>query len=425
MRFCVAFLICNVSLVWAASFHELDNTSLIDSPYLRHLALAIGCEGAMTARELVHNSDVIYITAPDPTQLLQNMQRKNQTKSSGQKKSLRLLSYNVALLDANAFGIFNVIKTPLLEERRQVLPESIFTQDADIVFLQEAWIESTTHFLSTAQKYGYKHFIGERQKYDDGLMILVKDSLIDHAEPVEVERKPYETQYYLETYSGAGKLRALLRVSLDVATLGRIHLYNTHLLSFRLNWQNRMLQARELGRHIAYTTTEHDLVFVGGDINAGPYYRDDEWAGVVSSRAGDWWRNAAAYPLLLHYGQLDDLMIMGLDAKDADVEVRLGKSVPNQAIDLTKPIGAYAEWCKQISHVIFTATDCNSLHLRQYPGFEQPARQDHLFVRDPEHRVRVKSRSLVLTERFWLTPDIETELSDHYGVLANISVELP
>jgi len=415
----VALLSCGA---YATAFEDLDRACVQQSPYLQHLGVALNADQCLEARDLV-NSKLDFRTAPDPTALLKQMQKLNSNTLSKPVKSLRLMSYNVALLEAKALGLATVMSSPYLNERRERLPEAIFATQADVIFLQEVWVGSVRFFEDEAEKHGYTSFSTNKKNYDDGLMLLVRNDFMNDSKTLSVRAIRYETQSYIETYGTLSVARGMIKVSLEHEKLGRLHLYNTHLLSFRGNWLDRINQTRELGKNIVESTPEDDLVFVGGDMNAGPYYRDDHWVGYLGYQAQDWWRNAVAYPALLHYGRLNDLMVMGLSEEDADLDVRYGNAVFNKLNKAKDSPGSMADWCKAIPpHRVFTATDCNSLHTAQYPEYEQPARQDHLFVHDTLGRIKVRDRKILFTEQIRISDAITTELSDHYGVMVDVDI---
>jgi hypothetical protein len=120
----------------------------------------------------------------------------------------------------------------------------------------------------------------------------------------------------------------------------------------------------------------------------------------------------------MHYGGLDDMHNLAAPALD----VVRGSSLPGglgRHPDV--PLGR-AGWCESCPQDTFTATDCNSLYFRQYGGTEFPARIDHLLLRDPGRRVRVRDSEIVFTEPRDFGSAGRFELSDHYGVSVDIDV---
>jgi hypothetical protein len=125
--------------------------------------------------------------------------------------------------------------------------------------------------------------------------------------------------------------------------------------------------------------------------------------------------------LLLAYGDLVDLAIMGRPTRDALADVVLGNTVVNDPATATTTPGVDPNWCANTPHTTFTATDCNSLYFAQYAGTEFPARLDHLFARDPDERIVVTASRLDFTGKVRFG-DTEVEPSDHYAVVVELLV---
>ena len=82
--------------------------------------------------------------------------------------------------------------------------------------------------------------------------------------------------------------------------------------------------------------------------------------------------------------------------------------------------------CASHAPPTFTATDCNSLYMKQYAGTEPPARLDHLLAHDPGGRIHALSTSVVLTEPEAVdVGGCKVELSDHYGLLVDVYAAPP
>src|SRR5690606_29976957 len=80
-------------------------------------------------------------------------------------------------------------------------------------------------------------------------------------------------------------------------------------------WQERDVQARALGGR-ARSHDEDDIVIVGGDLNAGPYYPEDSFGSDGEATLTGWWHNSMMYPLMLHYGGLVDTHSLIAPARD-------------------------------------------------------------------------------------------------------------
>jgi hypothetical protein len=330
------------------------------------------------------------------------------------------LSYNVALLDVALFGVFEGFRrTPTLEQRRRVLPGLVTARDADIVMLQEVWRDQDVEgFARAGLAVGYQAFVHDRSDYNDGLLILLHNRILNGR--VDVDATPYATQDNTEYFPGPGIKRGFMSVRFTHPQLGVMHVFNTHMQAFPDQWKNRLQQARQMGIAIRDGAGEN-LAIVGGDMNAGPYYRDAVWKLPEDKQQDSWHQNALSYPALLTYGALDDLLIMGRAGDDALFDVSLGDTIVNDPSEALTTPGASATFCTDTPPVIFSATDCNELYFQQYAATEYPARLDHLLVHDPKGQVKVTKSGLTFTEKkkFY---DVTIEPSDHYGVFANLVI---
>lgn len=412
----------------------VDNQLLSANPNLQHLAVAIdGNDRTLT--ELFQQGDkVVFKQAPDPTELLVRQNTIDDARAET-GTPLKVLTYNLALLDVKIFGFIGYARSPLLDERVDELPDLVFSDDADVIFLQELWRpEDVTLFRNAAAQKGYSFFIGPRESYNDGVATLIRDSVKDPAGAVAVDAFPYEAQVSSEYFPGPSIMRGALLVTFVHKDLGPIVAANSHMQAFPENWGKRSSQARQLGMELTKavaTLPAGSLAIVGGDFNSGPYYFDDKWAlpkdGKVQTQ---WWNNAMSYAMLLAYGDLVDLAVMGRPAADAASDVVLGNTVLNDPSKALTVPNVDPNWCRDTPRTTFTATDCNSLYFQQYAGTEYPARLDHLMAHDPQGRVKVVSSSIVHTDaQSFNTPSgsaastVTTEPSDHFGVSVVLNVQ--
>ena len=395
--------------------HPVDDRQLSESQRLVHLQTAF--EGDMTIGDMLRDIDGLRVkSAPRPDTLLRTTAEKDDDRPAAGGIPLRILVQNVALLDAQIFGFIDYAQTPFLAERRRELPGLYIDAGYDILLLQEVWVqEDLERFSQTAQDSGYAAFAGSRDEYNDGLLTLIKNDLMNTDVEADFDGVPYQMQDGTEHFPGPGIKRGYHLVRFEHATLGQISVFNTHMQPYASNWKHRMMQARQLGIAIDSHVNDNELVFVGGDLNSGPYYAADVWTHPDGRDEIGWWKNAIAYPLLLEYAELDDLAVMGRSADNATSDIVLGDAIPNlpeQALET--PLGDSA-FCEEVPHDTFSATDCNTLYFAQYAGTEPPARLDHLHARDPQGRIRVVGSTLAFTEMMDFS-GVRTEASDHYGV---------
>lgn len=384
--------------------------------------------GDVTLQTLLEQGDAtVFQAAPTPSPLLEATAQLDDERTRAGKVPVSVLSYNVALLDAELLGFIDYKATPDLEERRRVLPELIFDDDGpDVVCLQEVWREEDVDtFLTKGRALGYRGFTQDRREYNDGVMIFLKDEAIAGGTvPALASHAAYTSQDGLEYFPGPGIKRGYLEVEAVHAEAGPLRVFCTHMQAFPETWHGRMRQARELGiaaRTHADPDAAAELVIVAGDLNAGPYYKDETWEIPEGEPQTEWFHNALSYPLLLAYGGLVDAAIMGRPLDLATSDVTLGDTVVNDAKKSTEVPGVDPDWCAQTPVVTFTATDCNSLYFQQYAGTEYPARLDHVHVRDRPDLVVTRSE-LVFTKKMDFA-GVQVEPSDHYGVLVELLVD--
>ncbi len=392
-----------------------DQAALAESPILAHLSEA-GAAGDVSA--LLRSDSEIFTSAPDPSTLFSTQYAEHQALPAlAESTQLRVLTFNTALLSRTYLG--NLVEMPELEARRARMGEVLFSTGYDVLLLQEVWEWADLLALQVqGAANGYVVYGGTASLHSEhGLAIAVREDVIDWTSPQDQTEQQFSAQRKLEYWPGPDVRRGWLTWSFTLAgTSRRIHLYDLHATSFVSFWLQRELQARQVGMEVASRPAE-DVVILGGDLNSGPYYSTDTWTDGVGEVVPEWWRNAAAYALWLHYGELYD----ALNAVRIPEDVTLGKTVPtDHAGFLTEPYGR-AGWCDEVAGTVFSATDCNTIYFQSYAGTEFPARLDHIFIRDPSSVVRVQSAGLTLNEPMTFSTGT-FELSDHFGVEATLEI---
>lgn len=396
-----------------------DQVMLIDSPTLQHLAQALADGDTLRVSDLFFAERLRFTAAADPTPLLELQASEHAALPPlAAPETLRVLSYNTGLL--NRWYPFTHVGVPRYRERRAEQPGKLLADGWDVLMLQEAWeLVDVDRFAAEAKAQGYAIYAGSEKKHTQhGLVILVREALIGEEEQ-EFGEAQFEAQREIELFPGPNIKRGLLRWSFTHAPTGRrIHLYDTHFTAFPELWQERDVQARALGGR-ARSHADEDVVIVGGDLNAGPYYPEDRFGSDGEATLSGWWHNAMMYPLLLHYGGLYDSASALQPAQDVTRMHEL--LLPfDRAAYLAEPL---AGRCAQIAADTFTGTDCNSLYFQQYGATEYPARLDYVFVRDVERHVRVVATGLEYTTPLSFGDAGTFELSDHYGRSATLQIE--
>ena len=392
-----------------------DTTPLTRAPALAHISTALLGGEDLAVMDLLRR-ELVFCSPPDPTQWLRAMHADNPP-APARGVPLRVLTWNIALLDVRV-GPYPYKSSPYLPKRRDAVFERVLGAGADIVLLQELWHSADISRLSDRVGQSAYRLFCPRRRWVDGLAVLIREALL--AGPVDVELQPYASQDRLEAMDLPGKeqfLRSFMRVGFVHAELGPISIFDTHMQAYPKAWARRLQQARALGLAVARRPA-HELVLVGGDLNAGPFYGRQTWCKPDGTRDQSWWHDALSLPALHHYGGLRDLAIQGRASQDVDLEVRLGRLLDNDpGRAVSEPPQATPEHLRA-----FTATDANRLYHAQYAGTEQPARLDHLLGRDHDHRIHVRSSRHRFTERDVDVGDTWVEPSDHYGVEVDLLV---
>ncbi|MCX4243718.1 endonuclease/exonuclease/phosphatase family protein [Paraliomyxa miuraensis] len=395
--------------------HELDGTRLSESEVLEHLAVALPDGEALTVEDLFREAPG-YVRAPDPSALLARMRDEHAALPPlATAEPLRVLSFNVGLLDR--WYPFAVLQVPHVDERRVRVPAELLGDGWDVLLLQEVWDErDVAVFADEAARAGYLVHAGSSEHHEEhGLLMLVRESLVDPSGPDDRGEETFELQRGVEDFPGPGIDRGFLTWRFRHAPTGVvIDVFDTHTTAFPdLAWV-REGQVRQLGLR-AQEVPDDEVVVLAGDVNAGPYYPLDRFGEVDGVPTEGWWRNAQAYAFLLHYlggagagtGAWDAHAAAG-EAEDVAILDRLPAFGPSFH---DEPLGD-ATLCDELAGV-FTGSDCNSLYFEQYAATEYPARLDHVLVRDALQRVRVQDSAIVYTEPLSGTT---FEASDHYGV---------
>ncbi len=396
-----------------------DQVKLVDSPALAHLAAALEGGDALTVADLFHADRLRFKQAPDPTALLAAQAAAHAALPPlADAEPLKVLSYNVGLL--SRWYPFTHVGVPHYRERRERTAKQLLGDGWDVLLLEEAWeLVDVDRFAAEAKERGYAIYSGTPKKHEQhGLIILVREALIGDAAQ-EFGETQFDAQREIEYFPGPGVKRGYLQWSFTHAPTGRrIHLYGTHFTSFPELFQERDVQARDLGGRAA-KHPDDDIVIVGGDLNAGPYYPDNSFGVDGDEPVLDWWKNTMMYPLMIHYGGLLDTHSALAPAKDVERMQQLLLPFDGAAY-LADPL---AGRCAAIPVDTFTATDCNAIYFEQYGGTEYPARLDYIFLRDEAHHVRVSASELVYAAPLDFGAAGTIELSDHFGMSATLQIE--
>lgn len=140
--------------------------------------------------------------------------------------TLKLLTFNVGLLQMHAFGVIPIFSNPsYVSERKPHIPEKLRSVDADIISIQECYENKDAQFLirSLADLYPYHarhNSTGFRPwKFHNGLLFLSKYPI---------------TNSYIEKLHKAASLemwmanKSNLVMTVSIPSVGQITLVNSH-----------------------------------------------------------------------------------------------------------------------------------------------------------------------------------------------------
>jgi hypothetical protein len=393
-----------------------DRAAMDRVPVLQHLAASLPEASEKTLEAVLDKNGPLFVTAPDPTPHFKREAAADRGPTSG--TPLRVLTYNVALLDRGYLLGLQRVRMPNVPARRADLPKYLFKDGWDVLLLQEVWDWSdVVRLAEAAEREGYVWYAGSKRRHKQhGLMILVRGTLIEGAQ--ERTEGQFENQRSIERWPGPNIKRGYITWTFTHAPTGnRLRVASAHPQSWANQWRTRSLQARQLGLDLGSTPAD-TIVLLGTDLNAGPYYPDDIYGEIDGEPVGEWWQNALTWPVIQHYGHLRDIRVVGHDLGDVPAMHALPEW--NRGW-LKRPMNGD---CRIVPPDVFTGTDCNHLYFESYAAQEYPARLDHLFLRAPDGRVGIASTGLAYVEPVEVRGQ-KMELSDHYGVQAQLILTAP
>ncbi len=395
----------------------LDRVNVADAPALAHLAAGLEDAEELTVEDLFRDSPR-YARPPDPSPLFAEVQVAHEVLGPlPDAMPLRVLSYNTGLLDR--WYSFIALQVPHADARRERAPEILLGDGWDVLLLQEVWdLRDVEAFEQEAAERGYLSWAGATDSHEaHGLLMLVREELVDPDGPDERGERLFELQRDIEQFPGPGVQRGFLSWRFRHAPTGVVlDLFDTHTTAFPDYNTIRDAQVRELGL-AAREAGDDGVVIVAGDVNAAPYYELDAFGVYSGETVSDWWRNAQAYAMLLHYGGLVDTHVTVGQARD----VELMGMLPEYGPDFERTPYGDESLCDDLRGG-FTATDCNSLYFEQYAATEYPGRIDYVLLRDAQGQVRVQDSAIEYDEPLG---GEDFELSDHYGVGTTLLLSVP
>lgn len=406
---------CSRDVPYDLGDNPRDAVVIDRSPVLEHLGEAYEGGGSRTIGELLEDPDPVFTSPPDPRALLDRQAMEQAALEPIEEgENLRVLTFNLGLLDR--WYPFTTAWVPEVDLRREHVPPLLLAEGWDVLCFQEVFETIDVERIRVAaEDRGYRIYAGTSKNHEGhGLVIAVREALIDENADEFTHEQIYEQQYNAETFPGPGVERGFIDWSFVHAPTGRrVRIIDTHTSSFAARWRVRAFQARELGLYVRSRRAE-EIIVLGGDFNAAPYYPEDVFGVDSGDPVGEWFANTIMYPVLLHYagGWLIDTMaatgvaddIDGLlDLPDYDAAAWDREPYGDRSLCDGEKTTLSWDWC-------------NTLGFDNYGGAsEYAARIDYVFVRDLGDDVRVLDAGLYYTEPEMLG-EVEVEISDHYAV---------
>lgn len=393
---------------------------MADAPALAHLAAAIDGGDGMKLVDLLADPEPSFARAPDPSDLLAAQASEHQALPPiADGVDLKILTANVGLLDR--WYPFTTVGVPEIDHRREYFADILLADGWDVLCLEEVWEDADVDRVrAAAESRGYRVYAGTSAHHQEhGLVIAIRESILDPGAPeVQIERQ-FENEYDAETFPGPGVRRGYLSWSFGHAASGaKLRVIATHVVAYNQHWRTRTFEARELGLFAA-TSPSDELVILGGDFNAGPYYPTDVFGEVDGEPVGEWFRNAIMYPVLLHYGEMIDVLAAAGRATDVaamDAQVDL-----YDAAAWAREAYGDAAACPERVGEVLTWDWCNDLAFASGGETEWGARLDFIFLRDLKKIARVRDASVVYVDPIQMG-DRALYLSDHFGVATTLRV---
>ncbi|UTW56472.1 endonuclease/exonuclease/phosphatase family protein [Kordiimonas sp. SCSIO 12610] len=206
-------------------------------------------------------------------------------------KSLKILTYNVGLLEVKLLGFELFKPSDYLEERLQYLPDALKSTDADIIALQELYSDRQAEFvldaLSDIYPYHY-HADNTLWRVQNGLMLLSKYPIRNTA-LIKMDDGPRDERYFASKSIMAAEVVLGPDLTVDIANIhptgGGTELAQDHPSNITARG-NQIQQTYDLLNE-GEGLFQSDYKIIMGDFNAGPEIAEEN------------------YKLLANYGYVD------------------------------------------------------------------------------------------------------------------------
>ena len=185
--------------------------------------------------------------------------------------SLKIITYNIGLLDIRVFGRSMFKPTEFIKQRAQLIPQQLLNRDADVIALQEIYEKHHINYFISQLKASYPYYYFQHKsplKLNNGLMVFSKYPFLSTHGESQVEKGPIDEWFIAD--------RGLLSTIIKLNENTTVNLVNMHATSGgtltaqdtdKMNTmrQRQMQQALKLA-----TSANTDYQIIVGDFNAGP-----------------------------------------------------------------------------------------------------------------------------------------------------------
>lgn len=185
--------------------------------------------------------------------------------------SLKVITYNLGLLDIRVLGRTVFKPTEFIKERAQLIPQQLLNRDADIIALQEIYEKHHINYFINQLKNTYPYYYFEHQsplKLNNGLMIFSKFPFVSTNGESQNDKGPIDEWLIADR----GLISAVIKLSENIT----VNIVNMHATSGgTLNAQDsdklNLMRQNQLQQALKFALNANtDYQMIVGDINAGP-----------------------------------------------------------------------------------------------------------------------------------------------------------
>lgn len=192
--------------------------------------------------------------------------------------SLKIITYNVGLLDIRVLGKTMFKPTEFIKQRAQLIPQHLLNRNADVIALQEIYEKHHINYFINHLKDSYPYYFFAHQspvKLNNGLMVFSKYPFVSTSGESQKEKGPIDEWFIAD--------RGLLSTVIKLDENTNVNLVNMHATSggtltaqdtdaMNAKRQAQLEQALTLAR-----STKTDYQIIVGDVNAGPAISSDNY----------------------------------------------------------------------------------------------------------------------------------------------------